>query len=731
MSVTSVQLEEGFAPWGVAMGSSVCTGALSVARNLEGSSAGMSSAVATLGLAGDLRLAGTSTGGSVAVATLRIGDEPTALLSGTSAGQSSASATLASFVVLAGASHGSSNATAALAAASVAEFGFTFFVDILAPALVASSNERRYRPRLAANGVEVPVRSATESAPRGAMGVSLSIQLAEARPSLVPAGASLAFDIGVWDGDDFNYLPVLTDGRLAGRSVRYANAEKRPADTVTVSTLDALGDRWTLAPHVPVTLFDPDKTDAPAPPDARSGIFNERGGRILPVSSEVSGLTLRQVLDYAYRQGCSFSSVMTNLPDFPVSRADFTLEGGYHGGAAPLVAAYDPLYFAGDGDSLWIVDPDAPLPAGLTPLVLSDAQVSAVEDTSPARAIVNALVVTYTENLTGGDYFTERLERETTSTGRFGSSGYTSTVQTRRVREWRNLSAPETIIREAVVSVESETSNTNFEVVGREAQSDNFDALGRKTGHTREQFALVPNLDADGNLLLQRVTSEVYSIYYRGGAGPDSDEIARTVTEASGLVLIDSDKPYLGKPYEISLLDAHRSGYVDPGANQATEFRAIRTQIESFVRAGASVEARRQTINFLNGQTAENSQSATRAGSISVNRRAQGQVRRLLTVAGTGATDGRLIPTLNAGDVPGDLALELGRRKLARLNSPPRNVLIQIPYLEFRVRRGVIVEARGRGGVVLGRFIVEGYTRQRGACRAHSLCRRSLPRRFQ
>ncbi|MGB8509682.1 MAG: hypothetical protein WCD76_14950, partial [Pyrinomonadaceae bacterium] len=406
---------------------------------------------------------------------------------------------------------------------------------------------------------------------------------------------------------------------------------------------------------------------------------------------------------------CGFSSVVTNLPDFRVARADFTLEGGFHGGASPLVAAFDPLYFADDNNSLWIVDPDAPLPAGLTPLVLSDAEVSAVDDVLPARSIVNALVVTYTED-TGGDYYTERLEQETTSTGRFGSQGYTSTETTRRVREWRNFAAPETIIREAVVSVESETSNADFEVVASESQVDHFDALGRKTGHTREQFALVPDLSDGGNMLLQRVTSEVYSIYYRGGAQGDSDEIARNVTEQSGLVLIDSDKPYLGRPYELPFVDAHRSGYVDPDADQATEFRAIRTTIESYVREGASVEARKQTINFLNGQSAESSQSATRAGSIAVNRRAQGQVRRLLTVAGSEA-DGRIIPSLNAGDVPGDLALELGRRKLARLNSPPRNVSIGIPYLDFRVRRGVVIEAQGRGGVSLGVFIVEGYTR--------------------
>ncbi|HEV2860244.1 MAG TPA: hypothetical protein VGX48_04495, partial [Pyrinomonadaceae bacterium] len=173
------------------------------------------------------------------------------------------------------------------------------------------------------------------------------------------------------------------------------------------------------------------------------------------------------------------------------------------------------------------------------------------------------------------------------------------------------------------------------------------------------------------------------------------------------------DKEYLGNPYEMPYLDAHHSGYIDPDANQSAEFRAVRTEIETFVREGDAVRVRRQVANHLNGGTIEPPSSATRAGSTSVNRRAQGTVKALIRAAGVSASAlRRTVPTINAGDLPADLAITYGRRYLARLNNPPRQVSITIPYVDWRVRRGKVFEVRARGGVSLGLFIVEGYTRR-------------------
>lgn len=714
MSVVSIQLAPGFPPQLVAVGSSHASAALHVEQAMRGTSAGRSTATAQLGQAGALSLAGRAAGLSTPTASLRLNNEPNVLLAGRSSMTTSLAATIwLRLAGLAGVASGASSASGRLSLDAADEFGFTFFIEVLAAGLASSTRERMYTARLTDSGAEVPIRSVTESAPRGALGVSLSVQLATPEASLVSASADLTFEIGVWDGSAWAWAPVMEGGRLAGAQARYANDGQRPADSVSFSTLDVLADRWTLRPAAPLTLYDSSRVEAPRSPDASDVVIDDAtGGGIYPVALPWPGLTLRGVLRQAYVTGCRFARVVTNLPDFRVAQAEFTLEGGWHAGAVGHLALFEPLYFSPDGSSLWIIDPDAPLPAGLEPLVLTEADVREIESALPARQPVSAVIVSYVVDTEAGDYYTERLETPpAVETGSFGSPNYTRTEVERRVREWRNLSAPERVVREEIVETTTRTLDWNFILTGRVFESDQFDALGRKVGHTRTVEARVPDLADDGRPRLQLVTSERYSVIYRAGAAPGTDEIERTVRETSGLVLIDPDKPYLGRPYELPYADAHRSGYIDPDSSQTAEFRAISTRIDTYVREGAGVAVRRSVLNFLNNAGSpvpETGEAETRAGSIALNRRAQRTVRRLLKVPGAEA---RLVPTINAGELAGDLAVRYGWRKLARLNSPPRNVTATLPYIDFRVRRGSIVELRGRGGARLGLFIVEGYTR--------------------
>lgn len=704
----------GTVPLAVAVGSSLVQATLSVANRIRGATAGFSqvSGALRLGASGALAITGAAGGVSSTGARLRLNSEVNVNFVGSVAGTSGPEGTmLARLSGLSARAEGSSLAAASLSVERAGEFGFTFFLDLVDAAVQGAGSSRRYAARLKASGVELPARSIIESAQAGALGVSLDVTLATPNRSLVTSQSLLSFEVGVWNGTSFDWVTIMDGGKMSGDRAAYANQGSRPADKVSFGTLDLLADRWTRAPEAPVTLYDPQEVDEPANTDARSLVHDEQGNAITPVNRAIYGLTMREVLRQAYVEGCGFESVVTNIPDFPVSASYFTLEGGYHAGVLPLVSLFEPMYFA-VGEQLWIVDADAALPAGLTPLQLSDADVKAIDDTRPPRQAVSKLIVEYKEDArAGGDYFTERLEQERSEAGRFGSPGYTLTETTRRVREYRSFSAPETIVRSAVVEVETKTTDTDFQIIGRETQADTFDALGRKARHTRRVEARVPDLSSAGALTLQTVSDETYTIIYRPAAASGSDEIAMTTTEVSGLVLVDKDRPYLDKPYEIPYTDAHQSGYIDTEANQSAEFKAIRTVTEEYVREGGSVEVRRQVANHLNGGSVENSTSQTRAGSIAVSRRAQSTVRRMVTTSG-GSSTGRTVPTFSAGDIPGDRARELARRKLRRLNNPPRQVSITLPYLDFRLRRGQIVEAHARGGLSLGVFIVEGYTRR-------------------
>ncbi len=238
------------------------------------------------------------------------------------------------------------------------EFGFTFFLDILNASL-AVARHNRYRVRLLADGVEVPITSFSLRAPRDAVGTSLSFQLAQPDTSLVSRAALLTFELGVKIGDGWQWLKLLDGGRMAGREAQIGLAQNRPADTVSISALDVLGDRWMLAPSRDTLFYDPAQVDAASLAfDTQNPLRGTDGAAIQPVQRAISNLSLHRVLDEAYAKGCGFASVVTNIPDYRVSQAQFSMQGGYHDGVHALVALYEPLYFAGDDNTLWIIDPD-------------------------------------------------------------------------------------------------------------------------------------------------------------------------------------------------------------------------------------------------------------------------------------------------------------------------------------------------------------------------------------
>lgn len=682
-------------------GSTDVTGELTVTIGARAVFAGSTVLAGTL--TATIALVGQAQGSTELTGILRLNDEANVFLAGTVSSSTTlegAAPSLGAF--LAGQVAGETALAGELRVTPAEEFGFTIFLDLVEGG-IQGGNAARYRARLLADGAEVPISSFDLSAPEGMLGVSLSITLARPNVSLITNASEIQFALGVWTGSTFDWVTMLSGGKLAGRELTIAVARGGPADSMKLSLYDTVGDRWTLAPEPPETLYDPDQVANPSPPDSRNLIVNTRGARIEPVSTPVSNLTIRKVLRRAYVEGCGFDHVVTNIPDFPVSEVTFSREGGFHEGVRPLLLLFDPVYFV-EGNDLWIIDAGASLPAGLQPRELPLSAYVEATDTTPARRPVSSIIVAYRDSRAGGDYFTERLAQDDPQeTGTFGEPGYTRTETSRRVREYRDVNAPEVIVREEFVSEEVKTTDHQLNIIGRETQVDFFDVLGRKSSHQRTVESRVPDLAADGALTLQKIEEERYTIFYRAGAA-GQDEIASTVKELAGLVLVDSDRTYLGQPYEIPLDDAHFSGYLDPDAGQSVEFKPIRTVTETYTREGATTKLHRRPVNHLNNASVpEKPSSETRAGSTAVSRRSQGIVRRMLTLPG--ATSGRVVPTFSADGLPGNLAIDLGWRKLASLNDPPRQLSAGLPLVVFDIRRGTPVRPHSRSGI-LGTYVI-------------------------
>lgn len=592
---------------------------------------------------------------------------------------------------------------------------FTLFVDVLDSAIVAAQagNIRRYTARALVDSVEVPVRRAVLEAPENTLGMELQLTLARPLLSLITRSSSVTFQVGIWTGAAYQYVTLISGGKLSARQNTLKNNDgQRPADEVVVSIIDPVADRWNRAPRAPVYLYDPEKVPAPTQSEiAQQRVELDGGGFISPVYTPISGMRLRDVLTEAYVEGCGFAEVVSNIPNFPVREASFSLDGGYDGGVRPLLELFAPMLFADQSNRLFVIDPDSPLPGTMLAQPHPQSATRQLVDSLPQREPVNAILLQFQGADTGGETFTERLEQETSNSGQFGTPAYTSTAVTRRVREYRTVAEPLVVVREEVVDEEVETTDWEFNVIERTNRTDRFDALGRKTGFLMTTDRRLPDLNADGAYaLLQNVLRTEQLITYKTNPLDSTQDVQDKVTTVeSGLVLVDDGFEYLGEPYRIPLTDAHASGYIDPEGDMHTEQADIRTTTEQLRVRGQQVDVEVRVVNHVSNATQRNS-TTSRPGAVTIDRSEQTASRTvLLTVPGTD-TEGRRVQTFNAGELPADLAKELGLRRLARLNDPPRQIAVDRTFVDLSIRRGTLLRITGRGEASLGNYIVTGFS---------------------
>lgn len=597
-----------------------------------------------------------------------------------------------------------------------ASFGFTIFVDIIdadiQSALQPSNNIRRYQGRLKVNGVAIPIIRAQLSAPADKLGTELSVVLADPNINLVTIDSLIDFDLGVWvpgTPGAWQWINLLTSGRLSQRAARYLNEEGLPRDAVELSIVDIIGDRWNRAPRQQVFLYDSQIIDAPTQEAIISErIFNTTGGIYEPIFSAVPGMTLLDVLNYAYITGCGFAHIITNIENFPVEQVSFTVTGGYDAGVRNLLEMFSPVVFTSNND-LWIIDPDQPLPSGISAVDFVAAFSASIDDTLPAHEPVNGLLVRLNDTQAGAEYFTERLETSTVSNGLFGSAGYTEVDTERRIREYRTFGNPTAIIREEVVYVKTRTLDGNFHLIAQETRTDHFDNLNRQVGYTSVNEMRLPNInDPALGFTLQQVSHEEQLIVYTPDPlHPLQDVQSRIETHSDGLILVDSNTQYLGSSYKIPFLDAHKSGYIT-GVGQSTEFGPIRTTIEQLTYNGGQVKYETRVTNHISN-VPDRVTVKTLPGSALVNRRNSGQAKYvLLTVPGTDATS-RRVAEFDGSQLPYATALAIAQRRLNNLNNPPKEIGVNMSYVNPSLRRGAVIHVQGRSGY-LGNYILKGYT---------------------
>jgi hypothetical protein len=463
LPISSAAPRSSSTPQGSSAGYTVAVGTLSVDFHLAGQANGATAVQADLAL--QMVLEGVSAGSTMIEASLRLNDEPNILLAGVSAGSTVlAAAQLITGSSLAGVSAGSTTAAGTLTVAYAEELSFTFFVDVSSAALSAAiaKNIRRYSVGLVVDGTPVPILEARLEAPADRLGSELSVILAEPDISLITSSSLMDFLLFVWTAAGWEPITLLEGARLGGRAARYVNQEGLPADSVEITLIDAMADRWNKRPSAPITIYDSQVIDPPSVDQiAAQTIFTSGGGRITPLFEPVAGLMLKTVLARAYVAGCGFDHVITNLDNYPVEEASFTLQGGYDAGVRPLIQEFDPIMVV-RGNDLWIVTLDNPLPAGFDASELPASVISGIDNNLPRRELINGLLVTVKDTGTG-EFTTEReYAPPEILNGVYGSGEETYTKVEQRFLQYRDLAAPEIVKREVELYLKTRVLDASF-----------------------------------------------------------------------------------------------------------------------------------------------------------------------------------------------------------------------------------------------------------------------------
>jgi hypothetical protein len=592
------------------------------------------------------------------------------------------------------------------------EFGFTIVIDAYPAAATVAGRAAEYHGRLKINGEEVPFKAFEYTQPKDTLGASLSVTLVNPDLTQLAFASMYSFEIGIVsaDGATTYWKTIVADGKLFGRTYslgwrKSQSTSGGPADTLTFNAANPLADKWKLGPARPVIMYDASRVAMNTVVDPMNILRTEDGTPITPLFEPRSPLYLYDVLRRAYVTGCGFSDIRTNIANYPVMQADFTLTSGWHGGVAGLVAPYDPIYFVDDvTNELWILDRLQPLPVGFVPRIVLAKNYLTYSDTKDAGDRNEAILLQYTEQ--GGEAFREvflALESTESPVGGYGSPGYTRSETQRKVRQYYNTALPAVTIREVLVEEVTTVYDTTLTIVHRATQKDQLDDRGRKTGHTRTVESLVPDPDTDALALLTALDEKCTVSYSRNPFNTAETLQDLCLISTRGMILVDEDNTYRDQPFRLPWVDAHRNGFIESSANQSTDYGPLRTRIERLrVKPDRTLDTQVTVVDHVANTTAF-STSEPRTGLPIVDGGEFGVQREVLLKLTPETVITRVVATLGALGVPRNIAIALAKRKLRMLNNPPSSGEFALAAgFDPLIHRGSVFDLYHRDGHGLG-----------------------------
>lgn len=627
------------------------------------------------------------------------------------------------------------------------------------------------------DNVEYRIKRFEYQAPTGKIGKILNVVLLDTDKSIVDAftyASSVDFGLRIRYGTVDTYYPLIENGKL--NRTGYTMAFNRgPNDEITVGVTDIVSDKFSLAPRSGVIMFDPYKIPfSDVKTDPKNAIKDEFGRAIMPVMEPVAGLTSHMVMNRAYTrargswyamvtlpslyntlnwgaymptpatdyEGCGFDNVITNIPNYKVKQAEFTLSEGWHSGALPVYAMYRNIQFV-EGNDLHIYNIDKPLPPGMEPIEVPLSMHKQLDEVVVYTPESNAVLLTYQAdpaNWGEGTFVIWTRDKNTSSTTReTGSDGNRTETS---LWSWRREFYPSNEIDNVLEAVPvSEHTIVKQDIIVYDA--DEEESIKIPLAMVRDEsitYRYTRNLCQGysktitiGTLINQNddlvwIETEAEREFCTIGWKSDPQNPGQMIQDyvkldVTGKAVYDleaeEEANYNGSPISVnrytSLLEAVEAGVLRSGDWRLTDNITLRRSRTSLDRiSNGQMMARTVEVNCLTGGT-NNSSSEPVTGNVLTGQVSQYQTQattKLFRDLESEAEIGTRIPIgINAYELPYDLAMQLGRDALARLRYPPRNMPLTLPSFNFQIRQGVVFRPRLRDGSLYSkRFIVTGFS---------------------
>lgn len=654
---------------------------------------------------------------------------------------------------------------------------FLTIVDLMSDEFYRASIENSIleinaRLTVGEENTEVPIKSFRYNVPSGSLGATLDIVLKNPDEDSVPFDSPFTFALVITlpDGEggfqEYEHV-LMTGGKIKEKTstVAYRRVPNDgPADEIRFSAFDIINDVFSKGPRRPVTMFNPTFVDFDEiSTDTQDQVVDEDTGKIIyPVLEPVPGLKMSQVLRRAYasnggfgfigavpgtqpwwdnvistasndQEGCGFSEVVTNISDYQVRRADFTLQGGWHEGAQPVVSMYAPIYFV-DGSRLFIIDPDKRVPAGTTAHPISLARHKTFSEQIKFQPDRNAVLLTfqfgYNDNTLTRTVFSDTSEE----IGTAGEPGYSKITTRRFDYEYYSADDPDTVLGTNPKSVEVETrqtvliavdtgagieyTNYGVRVTHQETTTYQYkqEMLERSTKIIKAMILAGPS----ASLTLQEVWQETVEADWKDDPYNPGVKLQSRVRIDEKGILAYTQTPETITGYDgavedvvrgVPILTAQSGGLLNASSYVSPGMLPIKSVRQRLIRLnGKQFHVETIETDYLNN-TLKKSFDQPTTGSVIVDQFESRSKTVLLRDEDSEAEIGTRVPLeINAYELPRDKAIALGKNVLQRLRNPLSTMPIDLVSVHFGIKQGSVIKCEKRNGTYTNNYFVTGYS---------------------